>query len=192
MPRLLLAVCVAVLVASPALRADTLVRRDGTREEGTLVSVDPSKVVIRTGRGEISVPRSDVASVTFGSSPSAPPFKVEVRHVRSDDALDLWLDDRAVIREAREGGSWIDLTPWLKDGNNPLRLRIRNDRGTWAYRFLLRIDGEVQTFSCGTPLRSDDPCTCCGKTGRETGVIDDLPVIWIHVDRALGRAEVIP
>lgn len=177
-----------VTVSAPGAFADEVVKRAGGKVEGTVLRVDQKVVLVRTTAGDLEIPREQVESVRFSSS--TPPLKVEIRNVRSDDAIDVLLDDQVVMAEAREGGSWVDLTSMLKEGNNPLRLRIRNARGTWAYRLNLRINGEVSTLGCGTALRSDDPCRCCGKTGLETGVIDDLPIVWIWVDRAAGRAEV--
>jgi hypothetical protein len=55
----------------------------------------------------------------------------------------------------------------------------------------VRINGKVTTLKCGNPPRLINPCTCCGKTGHEKGVIDDLPPFWIYVDRGLGEAEII-
>lgn len=176
-------------LAGQVAASDAIVRRDGSRLEGDVVGVDAAFVTIETDGGVRRVPRSDVATIHFGSP--APPLRVEIRNVRSDDSLDAFLDDEPVIVGAREGGEWIDLTPKLKTGNNPLRLRIRNDRGTWAYRLSLRINGQTTPLACGTPLRRDDPCTCCGMSGTELGEID-LPPIWLHVDPELGRAEVLP
>lgn len=178
--------------AVPAV-ADVVVRRNGSQVEGQVLSVDATSVVVKTARGNLRLERAEIESIQFVKSDAvAPPLRVEIRNVQSDDEVDVLFDGETVIRGAREGGDWIDLTPLLKDGNNELRLRIRNDRGTWAYRLSLRINGVVTPIECGTPNRSDDPCRCCGKTGVEKGIIDDLPIVWIHVDRALGRAEVEP
>lgn len=184
----------SALVAFAALpaAADVVVRRDGGRIEGAVLAVDAEFVTVKTDRGTTRVARKDVASIDFEAQAVPPPLKIEIRNVASDDSLDVLLDGEPVIRDASEGGEWVDLTPRLKDGNNDLRLRIRNERGTWAYRFHVRINGTVTPISCGTARRREDPCRCCGKTGVETGVIDDLPPVWIHVDRALGRAEVMP
>ncbi len=188
------AVGIALLSLSSivTVRADVVTRRDGAQVEGDVVSVDASAVLVKTERGVVRLDRASVASIQFLESAAVRPIKVEIRNVKSDDSIDVLLNDEPVLVGGREGGDWIDLTPKLKDGNNALRLRIRNDRGTWAYRLNLRLNGKVTVLSCGTPLRPDDPCRCCGKTGREVGIIDDLPVIWVNVDRALGRAEVLP
>ena len=174
------------LMVAP-VRADVVERRDGTRFEGTVVSVDATSVTLEAASGTTRIPRADVASISFSS---VKPVKVEVRNVKSDDALDVLVDGDTVIREARDGGDWIDITPRLKDGNTSLRLRIRNERGSWSYRFHVRINGQVFPVACGQPPA--EGCACCGKTGREIGTIEDLPEIWIHVDRALGRAEILP
>lgn len=180
----------SVILAAGTARADTVVLRKGAPVEGAVVSVDAEHVVVDTASGRVRLPRSNVASIEF-EAPGLP-LKVELRNVRSDDAVDVFVNGEAVLQEARESGSWIDLTPKLKDGNNALRLRIRNDRGTWAYRLALRINGEIVPLACGTPFRPDDPCRCCGKEGRELGVLDDLPTVWLFVDRGLGKAEVLP
>lgn len=145
--------------------------------------------MVATDSGTQRLRRVDVASISF-EAPVAP-LKVEIRNVRADDAADLLVEGEAVVTDAREGGSWIDITPRLKEGNNRLGLRIRNSRGTWAFRFHLRINGDVVPVACGTPLKPDDPCTAFGHTGLESGTIEVGP-IWLHVDRALGRAELLP
>jgi hypothetical protein len=180
----------SLLVGAVRARADTVVMRRGSPVEGTVVSVDAERVVVETGSGRVLLSRSEVASIEF--TPSNPPLRVELRNLRSDDAVEVLLNDEVVLEEAREGGGWVDLTPKLKDGNNALRLRIRNDRGTWAYRLALRINDRVVPVACGTPFRPADPCRCCGKNGHELGVLDDLPPVWIFVDRGLGKAEVLP
>lgn len=153
------------------------------------MSVDADSVVLETGSGTKRLPRSDVVTVSFEAA--APPLKVEIRNVRADDSADLLVEGEAVVVDAREGGSWIDITAKLKEGNNRLGLRIRNDRGTWAYRVHLRINGQVVPVACGTPLKREDPCTAFGHTGLETGTFEVGP-IWLNVDRALGRAELLP
>lgn len=178
-----------VAATSLPLRADVITRRDGTRVEGRVVSVDADAVLVETDSGTRRLARADVASVSFEAV--APPLKVEIRNVRADDAADLLVEGEVVVRDAREGGSWIDITSRLKDGNNRLGLRIRNDRGTWAYRVHLRINGVVVPLSCGTPLKKDDPCTAFGHSGLETGTFEVGPH-WLNVDRALGRAELLP
>ncbi len=181
----LLAVAVLATVASAT---DVVVRRGGADVEGHVVSVDESHVVVNTDRGRVRIPRSQVSSITFGGAVRpAPPLKVEIRNERADDALDVLLDDEPIIERARAEGSWIDITDRLKTGNHALRLRIHNDRGGWGYRVGVRINGVVTRVECGEPPVR--PCRCCGKNGTEVGVIDDLPITWIWVDRDLGTAE---
>ena len=178
-------------IAGPAvLCADTVILNSGARHEGELVSVDEDSVVIRVSGETVRMARKDVASIHF--EPPLPPLKVEIRNVKSDDAIDVFLDTEAVMTDSRLKGGWIDITPKLKNGNNPLRLRIRNSRGIWAYHLNLRVNGVVTNLSCGEPFNLNRPCRCCGKTGEELGTVDDLPLIWIHVDRETGTAEVLP
>ena len=187
--RCLLGITLSVCAATH-LWADRVERADGSAVEGRVTAVDEQTVRVRTDRGEIAVPRREVVSIHFATE--VHPLKVELRNVRSDDSVEVLLDQETVIREAREGGSWVDLTPKLKEGNNPVRLRVRNARGAWAYHVEFRINGKLVPLSCGKPGPPPEGCRCCGKTGLETGEIDDLPVVWIWVDRALGTAEVIP
>ena len=190
---LLLLVATLPLLA-PSAYGDRVVRKNGRHVEGRVISVDEQNVLIETARGRLAVPRSEVASIHFAEDEekAPPPLKVEIRNVRSDDAVDVFLHDELIIEEASSGGQWADITGKLNSGNNPLRLRIHNERGGWAYQLSLRINGAVTRLTCGTPSRVDKACRCCGKTGREIGVIDDLPIVWIYVDRELGTAEVIP
>ncbi len=179
-------------IGSPA-RADRVTGERGDVVEGHVLSVDEESVVVETTEGRIRLRRSAVQAIEFGEwSQEAPPLRVEIRNVRSDDAVDVYLHDELVIERAREGGEWVDLTDRLKNGNNPIRLRIHNARAGWAYHLNVRINGVPSTLRCGTPLRPDQACRCCGKTGRELGEIDDLPVIWLYVDRELGFAEIVP
>jgi hypothetical protein len=169
--------------------ADTVVTRDGARLTGRVVSVDAASVVFESATGSRTIARDQVASISFGGPK---PLSVAIKNVRSDDAVDVLLEGEEVLHGAREGGEWIDLTPRLKSGNNALRLRIHNDRGVWAYRLLLRLNDQTVPIECGSPQVTGKGCGCCGKKGNEIGVIDDLPEIWLHVDTALGRAEVLP
>lgn len=182
------AACVAACCGA-AVWADSVERRDGSRVEGAVLTVDETSVMLRTSSGTMRIPRADVATISFGS---VKPIKVEIRNVKSDDALDVLVNGDEVLRDARDGGEWIDITERLKDGNNAVRLRIHNDRGDWAYHLNLRLNGQVVPVACGTPQSSGRGCKAGGRTGHELGVIDDLPEIWIHVDRALGRAEILP
>ena len=178
-----------VALAAGSARADTVVRKDGVRLEGIVVSVDAHSVVIDTSTGTITIARGDVASVAFGGQK---PFKVEIKNVVSDDAVDVAIDGDDVLRNASTGGEWIDITPKLKDGNNALRLRVHNARGVWAYRLILRVNGRSMPIECGTPQAFGKGCTRDGKRGDEIGVIEDLSEIWLRVDREAGRLEILP
>jgi ribosomal protein S1 len=179
----------AAALLSPLAVADIVTLRSGKTVEGEVVSVDDRHVVVRTDRSNLRLSRSEVASIDF--TDTARPLKVEIRNVRADDYLDVLVEDEVVIRDARNEGSWIDITSKLKDGNNALTFRIRNDRNTWGYIVHVRINGKVTKLACGNPPDTNQPCRCCGKTGTERGIIDDLPPVWIHFDSGLGEAEVI-
>lgn len=156
-----------------------------------MLSVDERNVIVETSQGSVRVPRSEVESILFGPPEGQPPLlKVEIRNVQSDDAVDVFLDGERIIDHVQEGGAWIDVTDRLNTGNHALRLRIHNQRSIWAYRLAIRINGVVTRLECGMPRQK--PCACCGKTGSETGVIEDLPLTWIYVDREIGTAEVLP
>jgi RNase P/RNase MRP subunit p29 len=182
-------VAAALCLVWSAVPADTVVRRDGGRLEGRVVSVDENSVVLTSDSGTSTIPRSEVATISF-SGPK--PLSVAIENVRTDDAVDVFLEGDEVVHAATDGGAWIEFAPELKEGDNGMRLRIHNDRGVWAYRLLLRNGDQTVSLECGTPQAMGRGCTCCGKTGAETGVIDDLPTIGLHGDRALGRAEVLP
>lgn len=180
-----------MLLAGGSVRADRVTLEDGRVTDGHVVSVDEDNVIVATASGRIGLERAEVVSIEFGpAAEEPPPLKVEIRNVRSDDAVDVFLYEEPVIERAREGGEWVDLTDKLKDGNNPIRLRIHNARLGWAYHLDVRINGVHTRLQCGEPLRADRGCDCCGFTGRELGEIE-LPVIWLHVDRPLGLAEVL-
>lgn len=172
-----------------AALADTVIRSGGAHIEGHVVSVDEARVIVLRSNGEtVQIPRAEIDSIHFDQL--APALKVEIRNIRSDDAVDVLLHEEIVMSRAREKGAWIDLTPKLKAGNNALRLRIHNERAGWAYHLDLRINGIVVKLSCGTAYDKNDRCECCGKTGNELGVVD-LPVIWLYVDRERGHAEIL-
>lgn len=180
----------SVLIALSHLAADTIRLRDGRSVEGGLLRVDERSVVVRTDRGDVRFDRALVAAIEF--VPQRPPLKVELRNARSDDSIEVLLNDRPVVTGGGEMGAWVDLTERLNGGNNALRLRIHNQRGSWAWALNLRINGKVQRLGCGMPNDRERPCRCCGMTGFETGTIDDLPPIWLFVDRDAGTAEVLP
>ena len=179
-----------VLACASGAHADTVIETDGTHRDGRVVSVDADRVLLRVDAETVEIPRSEVASIHF--DPPPPALRVELRNVQSDDAVDVLLEDQVVMSRARDRGEWIDLTPNLKDGNNALRLRLHNDRAGWAYHVEVRINGRIAELSCGRPYDLNRPCRCCGKRGNELGVVDDLPTVWINVDRELGRAEILP
>ncbi len=187
-PHVLLPLAIAALFA-PAVLADRVIRHDGSHIEGHVVSVDAESVVVETDRGRTRIDRASVASIEF--EPAEPPLKVELRVIQVDEAIDILVHDELILERARTSGGWIDISERLKTGNNPIRLRIHNTRQGWAYRLSLRVNGQARPLECGTPYRISDACRCCGKRGNERGVIDDLPVIWLWVDRDLGTAELI-
>jgi hypothetical protein len=186
---------VAVLLIAAWLApvaADTVVLRNGDQLEGTVVLVDDRQVTVRGEGGNRNVPREQVQAIHFSGAAPLPPLKIELRSLGADDSIEVLLEDEVVFSAGHEQGGWTDLTPALKDGNNELRLRIHNERGTWAYRLSLRINGRATQLACGTPRKLDKPCTCCGMKGWERGVIEGLEPIWLFVDRKAGTAEVLP
>ena len=183
---------VALLAAIGAvLPEDVVEKRDGRKLRGELLSIDDGWVVLQVGTAKVRLQRSEVAMIRFGKENAPPVLKVELRNIRSSDSIDVLLEDEIVIRDARVGGSWVDLTSKLKGGNNRLRFRIRNEHAGWGYHLQMRINGEVQVIACGTPPGFHDPCSCCGKEGYEMGLIDDLPMMWIFVDQDAGSAELV-
>jgi hypothetical protein len=177
------------LAAAISAAAGTVIRRDGSRLEGHVVSLDEAAVIVETGTGTVRLKRADVASIAFQEV--APPMRIENRDVRTDDAVDVFADNESAIAGARGSGEWPGIPAKLKEGNAPPRLRIRNDRGTWAYRPVLPIDGKATQIMRGAALARTRPGSCCGMTGTEAGS-SDLPATWINVDPGLGRAEVLP
>ncbi len=188
---LLPVVLLCVLFSGAGFAGDVVEKRDGRKMEGTVLSVDGDFVRIRIGRNDVRVPRGDVAAIRFEEKEVRPSLKVEIRNVRSSDSVDVLLEDEPVIRDAGTGGSWVNLTPKLKKGNNRLRFRIRNHHAGWGYHLQLKINGKVSVIQCGTPPTFREPCRCCGKEGFEVGVIDDLPVMWIYYDPDEGTAELV-
>lgn len=186
----ILVLVVTALAVTPSL-SDTVVRTNGKRVEGRVVSVDATSVVVQVRGNRVRLERGEVESIHFQSAQAPAPLKIEMRVAAVRDEMEVRLGERTLVRGTRSGGSWIDITPHLADGNNALSLRIRNGRGNWAYRLSVRINGEVVSVGCGDP-ELDERCDCCGLSGREIGLIEDLPELWIHVDRETGRAEVLP
>lgn len=54
-----------VLVITTKLRSEEIQLKDGSKITGTVVAVKDEKFQVRTNYGEISVPRSDIISITF-------------------------------------------------------------------------------------------------------------------------------
>jgi len=184
------AVCAGA--ASDPADWDRIERRDGSTVEGRLLRVDDETVVLRGLTGKtIRLERAQVATIRLAATPAAaPPWRVELRAVGANDSADVFLNGETLLREVRTQGEWLDITDRIKTGNNELRLRIRNERASWAYDLTLRVNGVATPIRCGSPTRAK-PCTCCGLTGEEVGVLD-LPPIWIWADRAAGVVELVP
>jgi hypothetical protein len=187
-----LALLVPLILLVPATaHGDTVVLRDDTRLEGIVLALDEESIRLRTASGEVlQLPRERVARIVF-DQPS-PPLKVEVRCPMGDDEFDLLLNGDPVMENvALTASPWVDVSDRLQNGNNEFRPRIRNFRSTWAYRWQMRINGRVSVFSCGQPRLKGKGCSCCGLEGNERGTIEGLDPVWLHVDRALGTAEVL-
>jgi hypothetical protein len=168
--------------------ADEVVLRDGERLEGEVLSLDDEKLVIRLPGGERRhVGRERVERILLKPAAEVPPIRVEVKNLGSDDALDVWLNDDQVIAASRISRDWIDLTDLLRDGSNEIRATVHNKRGSWSYRWALRVQGKATTFECGIPNRAG--CTEEGQSGDETGEIE-LRSIWVYLDRDEGRVEI--
>ena len=183
-------ILMAAMTATTVL-ADVVTMIGGRTYDGRVISVDDSSVVVLADGRRLKLDRAEVARIDFTEQAPPPPLKVEIRNIMADDSITVLLEDEVVIEDSRTGGSWVDLTQKLKNGNNALRFLIRNDRGAWSYRLSIRINGKAHSISCGQPPRYDGACKEFGHSGYEEGEIDDLPVVWIFVDRELGEAEII-
>ncbi len=171
--------------------ADTVVLRDGSQISGEVLGLDSEKLTLRDPGGAVKLLlRSQISKVLF--EPANPPLKIEVRCAAADDELDLLLNGDAVLERAGPlGTGWVDVSEKARNGNNEFRARVRNERTSWAYRWELRVNGKVTVFSCGQPGIKGKGCTCCGLRGDERGVIDRIDPIWVHVDRSVGKAEIL-
>ena len=185
--RCLLLGAMPLLLTLPAT-ADEVVLRDGKRMEGKVLSLDEEILELRLPGGERErVSRERVERIILTPERETPSIRVEVKNIGSDDALDLWVNDERVIEGSRVSREWVDVTELLRDGSNELRAVVVNERGSWAYRWGVRVQGKATTFECGVPVRAG--CTEHGHEGNETGAIE-LPSVWLFVDRDEGRVDI--
>jgi hypothetical protein len=177
-----------LLLAPLPAAADEVVLRDGERLEGEVLSLDAETLRIRLPGGERrQVGRERVERILLNEAAEAPPIRVEVKNLGSDDSLGLWVNDEEVLAGSRISREWTDVTDLLRDGSNEVRATVRNERGSWSYRWAIRVQGKATTFECGIPNRAG--CTEEGHSGSETGEIE-LRSVWVYVDRDEGRVEI--
>jgi hypothetical protein len=76
---------ILTLIVAPGLRADVLEMQNGDRYSGKVISVSPDTVVLTNDvLGKITVPRSKVANLSFGTNTVAPDVPVAIAPVSTN------------------------------------------------------------------------------------------------------------
>lgn len=167
---------------------DLVFLRDGSEIECRVIELDRDRLTIEIPGEDRrrSYPRDEVEAIEFGT-PAPPELRARVQVIESDDEVRLYLDGREVASPSELEAGWFDLGPLLAEGANQLTGEVTNRRGSWAYRWVLEVEGERHSFACGIPKKSG--CRRHGGTGKERGT-HDAGSVWLYVDRRSGSVEV--
>ncbi len=183
-----------LLILGAFSHADVVTLHDGTRIEGVVLSFQNDILRIRTIEGEIrELGKKLIERIEFEGVEEKFPvkkLKVELKNIATDDYLDIFVNSQKVIKRERESGEWKDVTSLLKDGANDVRVHVHNDRDFWSYKWAVRINGRVFIQQCGEPNRPLGHCQRFGLTGKELGVIENIPALWLYVDFRQGTCEI--
>ncbi len=175
--------------------ADVITLNDGTRIEGVVLSFQNDTLKMRTIKGEVlEFEKGLIEKIEFEGGEkkiSGKKLKVELRNIVTDDYLDIFVNSQKVITRARKSGDWKDVTSLLKEGANDVRVHVHNDRDFWSYKWAVKINGRVFIQQCGEPNRPLGHCQRFGLTGKEIGVIESIPPLWLYVDFRQGKCEIV-
>ncbi|MFG0320138.1 MAG: hypothetical protein ACF8XB_22895, partial [Planctomycetota bacterium JB042] len=86
--------------------ADTVHRKDGRKVDGEIIKETDAEVVVQTKFGPVTIPRSDVLTISKGATPTEQ-FRERWDGVDRGDALALldladWCKENRLSREARD------------------------------------------------------------------------------------------
>lgn len=177
---------ILAMASTASLALDLVVLRDGSELRGTVVSLDRGRLVLDRDDGKReSVDRIDVRRIEFGEV-DAPPIKARVIVNEGDDEVRLFLDGKEFAQPAELEAGWFDISPLLQEGANQISAEVRNEAGTWSYRWTLEVGSDRHVFSCG--LRGRTGCNNAGAEGTERGT---MPAgrAWVFVKRRAGEAK---
>lgn len=186
----------AWILASIALHADTLVLRDGTRLQGSLLSVRDGVVEFEaqrgglfSGRERVRVNRDEVTRIELDEDRgrdrrrdldtlgSGPPPGMRERDVRVD-ARTAWTDTGIVVRQGQtvyfKASGRVRWGPGRQDGPDGERTSPRNEGRPLPSRpaaaLIGRVGDEPEYFFIG---ESDEPVRMRGSGRLLLGVNDD-------------------
>jgi RNase P/RNase MRP subunit p29 len=148
---LLVILSLGLISAGYLARADVLKLRDGRQWEGTIISETDQEVVIRTAGGPVTVPKSDIATLSRG--PSRQEQYAERRRALAEGdvaghlALARWCREQNLVSEAR-GEYQVVLTLDPENAEAHQALGHQQVEGRWltfeeamAARGLVQHDG---------------------------------------------------
>jgi hypothetical protein len=183
----LLAALMAAIGGAAAAELDLVILRDGSEIECRVVELSRDRLTVDTPDDRRrTYAREEVEAIEFGD-PAPPKLRARVQVMEADDEVRLYLDGEEIASPSELEAGWFDLDPLLGEGANRLRAEVTSRRGYWAYRWVLEVQGERETFSCGIPNKSG--CTRDGTSGKEHGTFP-AGSVWLYVDRRSGSVDV--
>jgi hypothetical protein len=183
----MLAGCLLLLGAASAVELDLVILRDGSEIECRVVELDRDRLKIEMPDDRVRhISRDELRAIEFGD-PAPPELRAKAQVLEADDEVRLYLDGVELASPSELEAGWFDLGPHLAEGANQLTAEVTNNRGVWAYRWIVEVEGERYSFSCGIPNKSG--CREQGGTGKERGTFP-AGSLWLYVDRATGSIDV--
>ncbi|MHC4662027.1 MAG: DUF1570 domain-containing protein [Planctomycetota bacterium] len=125
----------ALLIPSPALFADTVVKKDGRRIEGKILEENMDWVVIRTKFGEAKIFKDDIKQVIYGKSEGTD----QSGTAEKSPPKKLSYEERVAEAEKKDTAeAWVELAEWCrKNGRKP--------EAEKAFRNALELDPDNAT-----------------------------------------------
>lgn len=157
------ALLLAALILPATLRADVILKKDGSEVVGKILEEEEGRVLIEVQLGRMAakvwVPRSEIASIERGSTPGEE-FQARLLALAPHDlaghrALAEWAKERKLLAEE---GYVKALLPKVE-----LAARKHENPRTWCRA--CGADGEQLCAPCGGEGKTLAACTRCGGAG---------------------------